>query len=128
MKRNSRSSTEREDDAAIFSDDSVSTVSERGEANLAQEEVEKDDIVLDANREVRLKLLIGSVRNLSEMLACETLYLTLGNYACRSLWAGYGSYLPSTWHATSQNPSTSSSRGRKLTSHLALVHGSRTWT
>ena len=40
----------------------MSTISVNAEANLAQEEVEKDDIVLDANREVRAKLFIGSVR------------------------------------------------------------------
>jgi hypothetical protein len=121
-KRNSRSPTEREDDAAIVSDDSVSTISERGEANLAQEEVERDDVVLDANREVRVKLFVGSVRQLS--LAFGTGYFIGGNYLYRSPWAGYGSYPLSTWHAAGRNPSTSSSRGSKSTSPSALAHGS----
>lgn len=55
------------EDSSSVSDDSVSTVSESGVANLAQEEVEDNlnEIIIDANREVRAKLYLGQVSNLS---------------------------------------------------------------
>lgn len=59
--RKPRTSTESGDDSSSSTDDSVSTFSARGEANLASEEVEKGEIILDANREVRAKLYLGSV-------------------------------------------------------------------
>jgi len=64
--------TGHEDDAGVVSDDSMSTISGCAEANLTQEEVERDEIVLDANREVRAKLFLGSVRHpLLDVLALE---------------------------------------------------------
>ena len=63
--------TRHEDDAGVISDDSMST-SGCAETNLMQEEVEEDKIVLDANREVRAKLFLGSVcHSLLDVLALE---------------------------------------------------------
>jgi len=61
--RESTPATSHKSDAGVISDDSMSTSSGGDEANLTQEEVEKDEIVLDANREVRAKLFLGSVRH-----------------------------------------------------------------
>lgn len=56
-----RKSAEGNDDSGLVTDDSASTISERGGANLADEEVEDNEIIIDANREIRAKLYLGSV-------------------------------------------------------------------
>lgn len=59
--KSGRRSGEGDNDSDTLTDDSVSTISARGETNLASEEVGDNDIILDANREVRAKLYLGSV-------------------------------------------------------------------